>query len=514
MPISKIEEFAKNGQKSTEGIILENGFPIEEKPARQWFNYLFNSSALKTNEVIDAVDLNTSNISTLSTELGETKLDTGITAVPTLTGQITRTQNERNSDLVSSEIFGVFDNLNDAGMQAAINYAVSNNKKVIFNFDATIKIPSHAASISDAVHSVVSIGNRNFTILIESGHQVSEGLSVENGDYSNFSIKSEDAVLLLSPSFTGRFVSAVGAVAPRLECYIDANTSLLDRIYSVTNGRGFVSVGSGGRGAKGRPLYANNSFIYAAGSIWRDFEDQLYASASSIQMGGALIEGGLVTTNGSLVSSRGSSIEAQGLVMNNCQVGLECKRAGSSINAHEGIFTNIGNRFFARASRGGAISLSEATITGITGVGLEALDGGMISIGEGALLSSASGNTNSGVRAIGGTVALGTSTVQGFGAYGVESRSGGLVSGESCKVLDSGTIGVLAHKGGKAMLSSATVTGSGIKDIGVLDGGELNIKFGTTSNSAVGAPLLDDSNLAGFGTFNSITTSGRGIIWA
>lgn len=443
-----------------------------------------------------------------------TQVDTLITATPQFIGSIPRSLASINSDLVNSRTFGANSNADSAAIKKAIDYAVASGNKVVFNFDATIKVPSHAANISDAIHSVASIGNRKFTVLIELGHQPDSGVSLEDGDYSNFSIQSEDDALMLAPSFTGRFISMVGGVAPRLECYVDANGSSLDRIYSVVNGSGFVGVGCGGRGAKGRALYANNSFIYAAGSIWRDFEDQLYASASLIQMGGALIEGGLVTTNGSLVSSRGSSIEAQGLVMNNCQAGLECKRAGSSINAHEAVFTNIGTRFCARASRGGSISLSEATITEVTGVGLEALDGGMISMGEGALLSSALGNTNSGVRAIGGTVALGTSTVQGFGAYGVESRSGGWVSGEACKILDSGTIGVLAHKGGKALISSATVTGSGIKDIGVLDGGELNIKLGTTSNSPVGAPLLDDSNLVGFGTFNSITTSGRGIIWA
>lgn len=106
MPISKIKEFAKNGQKSTEGIILENGFPIEEKPARQWFNYLFNSSARKTNEIIDVVDLNTNNISTLTTDLEEAKLDTGITTVPQYTGAIVQTLYDINTDNTTAKTFG------------------------------------------------------------------------------------------------------------------------------------------------------------------------------------------------------------------------------------------------------------------------------------------------------------------------------------------------------------------------------------------------------------------------
>lgn len=106
MPISKIKEFAKNGQKSTEGIILENGFPIEEKPARQWFNYLFNSSARKTNEIIDVVDLNTNNISTLTTDLEEAKLDTGITTVPQYAGSVVQTLYDINADNTTAKTFG------------------------------------------------------------------------------------------------------------------------------------------------------------------------------------------------------------------------------------------------------------------------------------------------------------------------------------------------------------------------------------------------------------------------
>lgn len=54
MPISPLEEFAANGEKNTNGLMLASGFPRAIKPARQWFNWLFNSITKKTNELLTA----------------------------------------------------------------------------------------------------------------------------------------------------------------------------------------------------------------------------------------------------------------------------------------------------------------------------------------------------------------------------------------------------------------------------------------------------------------------------
>lgn len=56
MTIQKLEEFAVNGDKSITGLNLTTGFPRQQKPFRQWMNYLFNWLAVKQNEVIDGVN--------------------------------------------------------------------------------------------------------------------------------------------------------------------------------------------------------------------------------------------------------------------------------------------------------------------------------------------------------------------------------------------------------------------------------------------------------------------------
>ncbi|WP_353164154.1 hypothetical protein [Acinetobacter guillouiae] len=54
--IEKLIEFAVNGEKNTNELNQTNGFPAALKPARQWFNWLFNSLTVKINELIDGLD--------------------------------------------------------------------------------------------------------------------------------------------------------------------------------------------------------------------------------------------------------------------------------------------------------------------------------------------------------------------------------------------------------------------------------------------------------------------------
>ncbi|MDC5409316.1 hypothetical protein OHW82_13255 [Acinetobacter baumannii] len=51
--MDKLEEFSLNGPKNIDELTLLDGFPSNKKPARQWFNWLFNSITNKINEIID-----------------------------------------------------------------------------------------------------------------------------------------------------------------------------------------------------------------------------------------------------------------------------------------------------------------------------------------------------------------------------------------------------------------------------------------------------------------------------
>lgn len=57
MAITKLVEFARDGDKSTSGLTLTAGFPRAAKPARQWFNHLFYQLTTKVNELATAIDM-------------------------------------------------------------------------------------------------------------------------------------------------------------------------------------------------------------------------------------------------------------------------------------------------------------------------------------------------------------------------------------------------------------------------------------------------------------------------
>ncbi len=56
MSITELVNFAANGEKSATGLDRLAGFPRDEKPARAWFNLLFNEVTTKVNELVTSVN--------------------------------------------------------------------------------------------------------------------------------------------------------------------------------------------------------------------------------------------------------------------------------------------------------------------------------------------------------------------------------------------------------------------------------------------------------------------------
>lgn len=77
--MDKLEEFSLNGPKNTDGLTLLSGFPSNKKPARQWFNWLFNSLTKKINEIIDGkLDANANAVSAAKLKIGRKINFTGV----------------------------------------------------------------------------------------------------------------------------------------------------------------------------------------------------------------------------------------------------------------------------------------------------------------------------------------------------------------------------------------------------------------------------------------------------
>ena len=147
MAIEKLSEFAKDGQKNTDDLVLTDGFSVSRKPARQWFNWLFNTLTLKINEIIEAdyirrneiVDNLTTNDATKPVSakqakfLNDNKLDKTENAVSATKLKATRTIS------FSGGATGSF-NFDGSGNSSCI-LTLANSGVVASTYGSSLKIP-------------------------------------------------------------------------------------------------------------------------------------------------------------------------------------------------------------------------------------------------------------------------------------------------------------------------------------------------------------------------------------
>lgn len=368
---------------------------------------------------------------------------------------------------------------NEPNLQAALIKANSTGKLLLHNSAAIqIRVPTDLPTLQEAVDVGYNIFPKvPIEVMIESGYKPSSGISVSNGDYSNIIVSSIDSEVVVDAAFSGRLIDAISAHAPTLNCSVNG-LNLVDRMYSVQNGVGRVNSGFTFKNMTGRGWYANNSLLSCGGTTWDGIGDSLYASAgSSVQFGNGVVINSTVTANGALTASRGSAIEAQNLSMTDCYNGIECKRAGSSVNAHDATFNNITGVFLVRATRGSSVSVDGMTATNISSTaGLEAYGGSL----SAQFSASIQGTGTYGVRvSSASSIAGALLTIDGF-------STSAYVSGGSTAELGSATFdnasSILLVETGVANLGNATINGSVNNAITATEGATVDISGLTATN--------------------------------
>ncbi|MFV0410100.1 MAG: tail fiber protein [Paracoccus sp. (in: a-proteobacteria)] len=91
MPINNLTVFAENGEKNTTGLNQSNGFPTAQKPARQWFNWLFNTLTSKINELVAAANSTESNLDDKADQVTTISAGNGLTGGGSLAANRTLT---------------------------------------------------------------------------------------------------------------------------------------------------------------------------------------------------------------------------------------------------------------------------------------------------------------------------------------------------------------------------------------------------------------------------------------
>lgn len=82
MAIEKVLEFAREGLKSLTGLAPDLGFPREIKPAREWFNYLFNLIFSTLNELITEVNALRAELDALKRRVDAASSSGGTVVIP------------------------------------------------------------------------------------------------------------------------------------------------------------------------------------------------------------------------------------------------------------------------------------------------------------------------------------------------------------------------------------------------------------------------------------------------
>lgn len=141
----------------------------------------------------------------------------------------------------------------------------------------SIYVPSNYPDLQSAVNEMSKKKTNNETIIdiiIESGYKLSSGVVIENGDYSNIRISSEDPVVYLSIIYEGDFLVCVNATAPLINVLIDMEDVGGKGLYIIEASRAKVGQGKGVINAGGTGLFVRSSFIDAAYSNFSGSNDR------------------------------------------------------------------------------------------------------------------------------------------------------------------------------------------------------------------------------------------------
>lgn len=366
---------------------------------------------------------------------------------------VARTLANRFNDILNSKDFGT--------ITEAIAAAVNQSKIIRVDASITVQIPTDAATLQIAIDRLLPANEKCvITLNIATGHQPTSGISVYNGNYSQFRITSTDAEVTLNSSFgtSANFIYGQNARLPRLACLINANSKANYGYAAWGTSVGYVEENCGVKNTWGDGCRAyGGSTIYAYDTIWTG------CAQNNITGSGIIAWGGTVFATGANVS-------------NSMYYGAQAAHGGILV-----IDTGIANncfRYNLRASDAGFISADGVTanyagcapITNIpypdtlaAGYGIYAFNGSWIAARD----ASATNAKNSGVLASNGcTIHVRGATLTDCGAYGVYASPCSTVDATATNVSGAKTYGYYASGGSTISAESSTANNCGT---GVID---------------------------------------------
>jgi hypothetical protein len=376
----------------------------------------------------------------------------------------------------------------------------------------TYQIPTDFATLQAAIDALSpTVSNDIITLNIATGHQPASGITVSNGDYSQFRITSTDVEVTLSSSFgtSQNFIYGVNSKLPRLACLINANSKANYGYAAVNASVGYVESGCGIKNAWGDGCRAyGGSTIYAEDTIWTGCAKN--------------------NTTGSGIVSWGSTIFASGANVNNSMYYGAQAAHGGILVIDNGTANNC-FRYNIRATDAGYISADAVTANyagcdpatnlpyasaTAEGYGLYAFNGSSIAARD----ASATNAKSTGVLASNGsTIHVRGATLTNCGEYGVYALTASTVDATQTNVNTAKTYGFYASGASviNATSSSANTCGTSTSQGAVFAewGSTINFKSGTATGALGNAILAGESSTINANN-STLTTAGNRAVFA
>jgi hypothetical protein len=388
----------------------------------------------------------------------------------------------------------------------------------------TYQIPTDFATLQAAIDALSpTVSNDTITLNIATGHQPASGITVTDGDYSQFRITSTDPEVTLSASFgisSAYFVRGENARMPSLECLVNANSRASIGYAAYYGSTGYIAPNCGIKNAYGNGLQAYGaSMVHAENTIWT----------------GCATNG----TTGAGITSWGSIIYADGADVSDSNYYGAQAAHGGILNFDAGHADRC-FRYGLRGSDGGYISADAATANdcGVVGTplavgyGFYAFNNSFIAARD----ASATGCASRGVVASGGSIIHANGgTFTAAEETGCFATSGSIIDASGANVSNCKKYGIWASTSSSIAADSlvATGCGTGVNDAAVFceKASRISVGSGNLANcvgiavfvqnagtvNATGATLTGAGNRAAFCSsgsslnVSSATATGAGV---
>ena len=267
--------------------------------------------------------------------------------------QASRARINTKLELLTGERYSV--DLSDLGVGVLLangNYA----NPIDFTTDTTVNIPTNYDTIQEAINDIhnkrLPQSQSVVNINIESGHVLTDGFRVQDGDYSYFKISSVDSVVNVSasmnlvsntdldesvPRSSAICFLAVRAKMPVWDVMVDVSALNVSAGYELDYGsKGTVATGKGikntndGAGNGTNARITTGSYLNAAHAVFTGAQGQNVGVTIDSE---ANLEEANCTdgVNTGVDVSRGSKVYAQQLDVSGCDLGVYIRRSWASL---------------------------------------------------------------------------------------------------------------------------------------------------------------------------------------